>query len=1044
MWDRFEARYEAEHYLGPEVRAYGLVGRFTAGGEPRDTAAFREAIEALPWADLRAVYNQLVTLAGGPAKLGELSQRGWNAASPADQRVADLLRAVHELVGQHGPGPTELTPADIQPVTRCRQIDVRVADVLRRVYAGQAGPRDVTTLAAAQVEYRAVLARARVSVGGRRLLMGNAARLLDCLGRAAETLRDDEAAERNFAAASREYAAAGDEPQARASADRAAAAAQRRLPDADNRLRRLLARLDAAPASSLARADALLGLAELADGNGDAFEAVQRVDAAAAELTGLGYAPPAADGVPAAVTRWVDAVPAGSDDDPTHFERTITTVLTLQGRLAALRMSLAPGDGEAQARLRQEAEAQVTEISDITTDMQRHTAAVTSRLRTRLGGQPQADSVRADGPGGTAAADMKENLEIMGQVNALLDASGALPDDPQTLARLTADAAACVQRARKLGQPLVTAQALEAEARILVVARDAARAVPLLEEAYALVVALTGRVERYQVVLTASTLAKTYMELTPPDFQAAETAAARAIDLIERDRYRISAPFQQAAYLSAHLDVLSIGIFCAWQRGDFDTMLQRMELAKARASVRGLMRADGAVTDAPEAADSPDVPGLSEADLDRELRELAAAIHSPIPEQEKQALRARRLRLWDMRAVARRRLTAAMPPVTVAAVQAALDPDEIVLYYYFLRPTTLLVTTIDAHEVVVERIALGDDGRAKLDRLIEVLGSLTGSNLSMDKAFIEPLGARLMPEQGRGLLAGKRRLIVSAHRLLHWYPFAAMGYEGGPLIASLSVRHVPNLTSLVMPRGTPPGKAAPTRTAGVVVSEFPGRETVFPPLPRARDEAQYALALYRAAGRPAVLLSEPTREQFAASVASGTLTDTWCLHVATHGHSVADDVSKDAPMESTLELSDGPIDGFEIAAANLRSEVAILAACDAGQLAIKGRGMTEQPGDEMFGLPAAFLESGCGSVLAPIWPADDKAIAQVIISFHRHLAAGAAADLALARALRQYLAIADPKQRHAYYWAPLQLITVGRPASASPASALDLEEIRHG
>ena len=1040
MWDRFEARYEAEHYLGPDVRARELIEPFAAAGGPASTAEFRAAIEALPWPDLRAVYGRLLTLIGGPDQLGELSRRDWTAASPAGQRVADLLRAAHELVGRRTPGPDGLTPADLGPVTEGQRIDAGVADALRRVYADQAVPADLAAMTAAEQEYQAVLARAPLSPGGRRLLTGNAARLLDGLGRAATTLRDDEAAERHFTAASREYAAAGDDREARASADRAADAAQRRLPDADDRLRRLLAALDLAPVPSLARAEALLGLAGLASSNGDGFEAGQRADAAGAELTRLGYAPPGADGVEAAVARWIDAVPAGQPEDPSHFDRTISRVLTLQGQLAALRMGLALGDGEGRARAREAAEAQVTQISAIVAEMPRHRAAVTRKLRGLLGDPPPP----GDDSGAEAGPGMPEFLEIMKQVGALLDAAGAMPDDPATLARLRTEAAACVQRARELGWPLTVAQALDAQARVLVVAREAASAVPLLEEALALVMPLTGEVERAQAVMLASTLAKTYMELAPPSFEGAETAAARAIELVERDRYRVSAPFQQAAYLAAHLDAFTIGIFCAWQREDFDTMLQRMELAKARASVRGLLHDDAPAGGAPEAAPGPaDVPGLSLPDLDRELRELAAAIHGPIAEPRRQALRARRLRLWDMRAVARRDLAATLPPVTVAAVQAALDPDEVVLYYFFLRPTTLLALTIDAAEVVVERIALGEDGRARLDTLIAVLGSLTGSNLSMDAAIIQPLGARLLPEQGRRLLAGKQRLIVSAHRLLHWYPFAALPYDGAPLIVSLSVRHVPNLTSLVLPRPASPGPARPAGLAGVVVSEFPGREAELPRLPRARAEAEDALALYRAAGLPATMLTEPTREQFAASVADGALTGAWCLHVATHGHSVADDDSRDAPMESTLELSDGPVDGFEIAAAGLRSEVVVLAACDAGQLAISGRGLTEQPGDELFGLPAAFLESGCGSVLAPVWPADDNAIATLITSFHRHLAAGGWPTWPWPGLSASTWPPPGQLQRRAYYWAPLQLITVGRPASASPAAAPETEETCH-
>ncbi|MGH3399012.1 MAG: hypothetical protein ACRDPO_30450, partial [Streptosporangiaceae bacterium] len=184
MWDRFEARYEAEHYLGPEVRARELIERFSAPGGPASTAEFRAAIEALPWPDLRAVYGRLLVLIGGPDQLAALSQRDWAAASPAGQRVAGLLPAAHEVVGRRTPGPDGLTPADLGPVTDGQRIDAGVADALRRVYADQAVPADLAAMTAAEQEYQAVLASAPLSPGGRRLLTGNAARLLDGLGRA--------------------------------------------------------------------------------------------------------------------------------------------------------------------------------------------------------------------------------------------------------------------------------------------------------------------------------------------------------------------------------------------------------------------------------------------------------------------------------------------------------------------------------------------------------------------------------------------------------------------------------------------------------------------------------------------------------------------------------------------------------------------------------------------------------------------------------------------------------------------------------------------
>jgi hypothetical protein len=167
VWDRFEARYETEHYLGPEVRARELIERFTAVGAPANAIAFRAAIEALPWPDLRSVYGRLLAFVGGPDELAELVQRGWNATSPVGQRVAELLLEAHLLVARRTPGPDELTPVDIEPVAECQQIDARVADALRRVYADQASPADFIAMTAAVQAYRGVLARAPLSPGGR-------------------------------------------------------------------------------------------------------------------------------------------------------------------------------------------------------------------------------------------------------------------------------------------------------------------------------------------------------------------------------------------------------------------------------------------------------------------------------------------------------------------------------------------------------------------------------------------------------------------------------------------------------------------------------------------------------------------------------------------------------------------------------------------------------------------------------------------------------------------------------------------------------------
>jgi CHAT domain-containing protein len=360
--------------------------------------------------------------------------------------------------------------------------------------------------------------------------------------------------------------------------------------------------------------------------------------------------------------------------------------------------------------------------------------------------------------------------------------------------------------------------------------------------------------------------------------------------------------------------------------------------------------------------------------------------------------------------------------VTLAGLQALLQPDEAVIYYYWLRQLTLLVVTLTADAIAVESKPVTQEQRTLLEGMITELGSLKGSNLNLDAHYFTPLSAVLTPVEGRPLLEGKQRLIVSPHRLLHWYPFAALRYEDKPLVRSFAIRYAPNLTSLLVPRPDP----GEPRMAALAVSEFPWRPELGE-LRGVRAEAAASTAIYSAAGIPAALTTEPTRAEVLGAMRDGRLAGAWCLLLATHGHSLMDEVSKDAPLESVLELADDSVDGYEIAAARLDCEIVVLTACYAGQRAIGGRHMHEQPGDEIFGLSAAFLEARCRAVLAPAWPADDPVMARLITAFHRNLAQGSPADIALAQAQRSFLDTANAKERRAYYWAPLMLTTIGRP-----------------
>ena len=1008
MWELFERRLEKEGLYGAEFRALDIIAGFASRSAATDLE-FQRILTSLPSFDFRVLCGRLSDLSEGQSGRDAEGEQG---RSPWRRRLGELQRAANAVMTQRKADEYDLTTADLPAIQACESIDTDIKEMLERAVMGGASATDVTALEQAVVKYRFIFLVAALSEGGKRTVGFKIARTLDALGRAAESLGDFTAAETHFDAARQAYAEIGDGRTAAECADKRDAAAQRQLPDADRTLQQLQEALAAMAGPSLARAQALLGLAKLAHGNGDDFEAGHRLAQATEQLSALGFGAPGNGGVDYAFETWIGAIPPGRSAAFNDFLWWIQTVLSLHLDVATLRFLLSDGA--------KDADADVIRLAEITEKLPGHIKAIQARLQARIAST--AGVAVETSPVVPAAATPEppgqEVVALSGSVNALLSKTANSPDEAKILEQ---EADALVQRARILGDPYTLALALNAAATIRT-NTDVAAALPLFEQAYAQAVGVAGKQAADLAILAASQLAMGQAGLG--DFAQASHAAGQAIELIERDRYRVNAPFQQAAYLAPHVPVFTAGVFSAFRLGDYDTMLQRMELSKARASIRQLFPASAS------AGNPPDGPGADAASLEQELRGLSAAIHRPAPAAEVDDLRARRLQVWDVRAMARRDPHAATPQVTVAGIQALLDPDEAVVYYYWLMRAALLIVTITSDAVAVDWKTFSANDSGKLETFIDELGSMTGSNLDLDKYFIAPLAPLLTPTEGQPLLQGKDRLVLSPHRLLHWYPFAAMPYQDRPLVQQFALRQAPNLTSLLIP---PAGPAA-ERVADIAVSAFPGREALLNPLPQVRQVALEIAAIYDKAGVPAKLMLEPSRAELLGALADGTLAGSWCLHLGTHGHSVADKISENAPLESMLDLADDSVDGYEIAASDLRCELVVLTACDSGQLAIRGRGMAEQPGDELFGLPAAFLEARCGSILAPVWPADGRFISSIVKAFHRNLAQGAPADIALARAQREYLDGTAGRMRSAYWWAPLVLTAVSRPVPRARAA----------
>jgi tetratricopeptide (TPR) repeat protein len=152
-----------------------------------------------------------------------------------------------------------------------------------------------------------------------------------------------------------------------------------------------------------------------------------------------------------------------------------------------------------------------------------------------------------------------------------------------------------------------------------------------------------------------------------------------------------------------------------------------------------------------------------------------------------------------------------------------------------------------------------------------------------------------------------------------------------------------------------------------------------PGLPHARTEIVALSGEYKHA-KP---LMGP--DATASAVARG-LDGAYLAHLATHGRFRADN-----PLFSSIELADGPLTVYELEQLGQCPEILILSACNTALTAIS-------PGDELMGVASAVFALGTRTLIASVAPVPDEAAAELMIVFHKALAAGLEPARALANA----------------------------------------------
>ncbi len=338
---------------------------------------------------------------------------------------------------------------------------------------------------------------------------------------------------------------------------------------------------------------------------------------------------------------------------------------------------------------------------------------------------------------------------------------------------------------------------------------------------------------------------------------------------------------------------------------------------------------------------------------------------------------------------------AVAPP---AVAPRALAPDQTLLAYHILDDEVLAFVWREGYLHVARGLARAPE----IARLLAAL-DIEWQRFQADTPFVQRHLPRLIQSVQQvldalhraliaplaELLAGSARLAIVPHGLLHHLPFAALFDGQSYLVEQFELTVAPSATVLALcsQRG-----ARPLASAAIF-------GVADPLIPLVRQET---MAIRRCLPAASLYLDEQATLASLADHAAGSD----LLHLACHGL-----FRQDNPLFSALKLHDGWLTAGDVLRLALDGPLVTLSACESGRSQVLG-------GDELLGLPYAFLGAGAAALLVSLWLVDDESTATLMAAFYRRVAQGDGYAAALRHAQRSLLA----SHPHPYYWAPFTLV----------------------
>jgi CHAT domain-containing protein len=167
-------------------------------------------------------------------------------------------------------------------------------------------------------------------------------------------------------------------------------------------------------------------------------------------------------------------------------------------------------------------------------------------------------------------------------------------------------------------------------------------------------------------------------------------------------------------------------------------------------------------------------------------------------------------------------------PLVGQDAQKSLRKNSDSPHYYWLDKKTLLIVLIDRQECISFLQPVTLKQHSDLEKFVHFVQDLCSGQNDPRLDSVRTFTSILLPQWVKKCLQGKRRLLISPHRLLHALPFHALQWsaEDDYLIQHFAVTHVPNLTSLTLPY--PVAKQMRVLVLGIQDYQLPGQPDLTP------------------------------------------------------------------------------------------------------------------------------------------------------------------------------------------------------------------------